>query len=240
MLFFVDESWQTIGNNNVGALGAIGIPASNYNAFARAFYRLKREVLGANELSESEIKGQTAFTKAAFKRQELHGDSYWLEAIDRLFRLLTGHGARTFGVWTVNTDYVSLRGGVHVAALSEPYKQLLFDFRAFMSREAPDRLGSINFDQRAVKEDEFTACALQNYLVRTGGGWGAHFLQIPNFTVSSVSPGLQSADVVAHLVAHSVDPRVRPELTPFLEQVRALRYGWEVGSRTLKTVRRVY
>ncbi|MGH2934478.1 MAG: DUF3800 domain-containing protein [Gaiellaceae bacterium] len=240
MLFFVDESWQTIGSQDVGALGAIGIATADYNAFSRAFYRLKQEVLGATELSDSEIRGQTAFTKAAFKRQDLHGDSYWLEAIDRLFQLLAQYHARTFGVWTTNTSYVSLRGGVHSAALSEPYKQLLFDFRAFMSREAAGRLGSLNFDQRQVKEDEFTACSLQNYLVRTGGGWGAHFLQIPNFTVSSVSPGLQSADVVAHLIAHLADQTVRSELRPFVDRVRGLRYSWQVGDRTLKTIRQVY
>lgn len=161
----------------MGALGAVATPASGYNPFCREFFRLKRDVLGASELAESEVRGQHAFAKAVFKRQELHGDSHWLSAADELFRLLERHHAKVFVIWTTNTDYVSLRSGAHTTALSEPYKQLLFDFRAYLSREARGRLGSINFDQRGVREDEAAACTLQNYLVRTGGGWGSYFIQ---------------------------------------------------------------
>ena len=61
MLFFVDESWQTIGGVDVGALGAVAFPQSGYNAFCREFFSMKRDVLGAQELNHSEIRGQHAF-----------------------------------------------------------------------------------------------------------------------------------------------------------------------------------
>jgi hypothetical protein len=241
VLFFVDESWQTVGVHQVGALGAVAIRASGYNPFSREFYRLKRDVLGASELAESEVRGQHAFAKAAFKREELHGDSHWLRTADALFRLLERHHAKVFVIWTTNTAYVSLRSGAHTTALSEPYKQLLFDFRAYLTRTARGRLlGSINFDQRGVREDEAAACTLQNYLVRTGGGWGQHVIQIPNFTVSSVSPGIQAADMMAHLGAHLADEAVRPELAPYIEKMLALQYSWSVGGRRRRSIRRVY
>jgi hypothetical protein len=151
---------------------------------------------------------------------------------------LERHHAKVFVVWTTNTSYVSLRS-TRTTALSMPYKQLLFDFRAYLTREARGRLGSINFDQRGVKEDEAAACTLQNYLVRTGGGWGGYVIQIPNFTVSSVSPGIQAADIVAHLGAHLADESVRPELAPYIEKMRGLQYEWSSGGRR-RSIRQIY
>jgi hypothetical protein len=238
MLFFVDESWQTISGQRVAALGAVAIPAGGYNPFCREFFALKRDILGATELSHSEIRGQKMFSKAAFKRQELYGDSHWIAAADALFKLLKRHHAHTFVIWTTNPDYVSLRT-TQTTALPKPYKQLLFDFRAFLSREAKGRLGSINFDQRGMKEDEVAACTVANFLVRTNAAWDRHVTQIPNFTVSSVSPGLQSADTMAHLGAHLADLDERPELVPYVDAMRDLQYAWKWGTKNRRTIRQV-
>lgn len=210
---------------------------ANYNAFCREFFYLKRRGLGAEQLNHSEIRGQHAFTKAAFKRHELHGDSHWLLTVDRVFDALERHDGRTFAIWTTNSAYASLR--TPDAMLTKPYKQLLFDFRAFMRNEARDSLGSLNFDQRGLTEDAAVGTAVANFLVRTNAGWERHFIQIPNFTVSAVSPGLQAADVVAHLTAHLADRTVRPELEPYIQRVLGLRYEFQVGRRKAKCVRQV-
>jgi uncharacterized protein DUF3800 len=241
VLFFIDESWQTVGEHHVGCLGAVAIPAANYNAYCRQVFALKRHVLGASELSDSEIRGQHAFAKAAFKREQLHGDSHWLKAIRGLFASMRRHEAWTFLVWTSNPDYSSLRSirGGEAVHLSKPYRQLLFDLRAFMVREAPGRLASLTFDQRGLKEDGLVGSAVANYLIRTEAGWHNHFIQTPSFTVSAVSPGLQAADVVAHLGAHLADTTVRPELGPYIELVRSLRYEFPRGPRRVRCMRRI-
>lgn len=225
MLFFVDESWQTIAGTRVGALGAVAIPQRGYNGFCREVFAMKRDLLGATELNQSEIKGQHVFAKSAFKSMALSGESHWLAVAERFFDLLERHHARTFAVWTDNPQFVSLRSS-HTTVLSKLYKDLLWDFLRFMKDEARKSFGSLNFDQRGLKEDEAVGCAVQNYLVRTdqSPGWGQKFIQVPSFTVSAVSPGLQAADVVAHLVAHLVAPEERPELAPYLARVSALAY----------------
>ena len=190
MLFFVDETWQTVAGQRVGALGAVAIPQDQYNAYCAAVYRMKKDILGADELMHSEIKGQRCFAKAAFKSQALNGSSYWLDAADRLLEILASTHARTFVIWSTNPDSLTLRHPSTIE-VSKPYKQLLFDCRALMEREAPGRLGSLNFDLRGTREDEATACTLQTYMVRTRGGWDQHFICIPNFTVSAVSPGFK-------------------------------------------------
>src|SRR5271165_3362674 len=169
MLFFVDETWQTIAGKRVGALGAIAIPQDQYNPFCAAFYRMKKDILGADELTKSEVKGTHCFSKSSFKAATMTGSSYWLETADRLLTLLAVFQARTFVIWSTNPQSLTLRQP-STTALSKPYKQMLFDFRALMEREAPGRLGSLSFDLRGTREDEATACTIQNYMVRTKGG----------------------------------------------------------------------
>ena len=71
LLFFIDESWQEVGTHSVGALGAVAIPTASYNAFCREFFYIKKKHLGAEQLNESEVRGQHAFTKAAFAAMSL-------------------------------------------------------------------------------------------------------------------------------------------------------------------------
>lgn len=245
MLFFVDETWQRMDGIEIGALGAVAIPQANYNAFCRQVYAIKRTILGASEFTDSELKGQTCFAKSVFKRQSLHGDSYWYQAAAEVLDALAKHGASVFVIWTKNPSLLTLRNP-HSTLLSKPYKQLLFDLRAYMTIEASDRLGTINFDQREHRDDEATARAVSNFLVRTSGPrwnrWDRHFLTVPSFTASSISPGLQAADMVAYLGAHQSSATVRPELAPFANRLLALRYEYERpgrrgGRETTKRVR---
>jgi hypothetical protein len=190
--------------------------------------------LGATEFTDSELKGQTCFAKSAFKRQSAHGDSYWYQAANELFDALDKHGASVFVIWTRNASLLTLRNP-HSTLLSKPYKQLLFDLRAYMKFEASGRLGTINFDQREHRDDEATARAVSNFLVRTSGPgwnrWDRHFLTIPSFTASSISPGLQAADMVAYLGAHQSNAAARPELAPFARRLLSLRYEYERPGR---------
>lgn len=239
MIFFVDDSWQTIDGQPVGALGAVALEEARYNDFCSSFYGIKQTVLGAKELSDSEIKGQNALAKAAFKREELHGDSHWLKAIDKLFNCLARFNARTFVIWTTEPSMLTLRNPTSTE-LSKPYKQLLFDFRAYMQNEAAGRLATLNFDLRSAREDEAAARAIENFMARTRGGWRDHFIQVPNFTVSSVSPGLQAADLVAYLGGHQVSSTARPELQAYKARLWGLRYEFDRGDRVCRSIRRVH
>ncbi len=99
--------------------------------------------------------------------------------------------------------------------------------------------GSLNFDQRAVREDEATACAISNLLVRSRGDWRRRFMHVPNFTVSSVSPGLQAADVVTYLGACFSSVDARPELTPYLDEVRHLAHYLSRSGRQRTFIREI-
>jgi len=136
-----------------------------------------------------------------------------LRAGQEMLGTLRRHDARAFVVWTRHPDLLTLRNP-HATSLSPPYRQLLYLLRSHM-RSRPAAIGSLNFDQRA--DDASTACAVSNFLARTHG-W-RRFMIAPNFTVSSVSPGLQAADLIAYLGPHYAEPSSRPELAPFLTSV---------------------
>jgi hypothetical protein len=238
VLFFVDETWQEIAGVRVGALGAVGIEQSRYNAFAADVFAHKRTILGAEELMDHEVGGNRCLSKNQFKRQGEGREAKWLEAADKFFDLLARHRARTFVIWTTDAELLTLRIP-GTTALTKPYKQLLFDCRALMEREAKGRLGSLSFDQRGTREDAATACAISNYFYRTRGGWKEHFVLVPNFTVSAVSPGLQAADLVAYIGAYAGSPDERLELKPFIARMKGLCYEFDRPDRTVRTVRRV-
>jgi len=237
-LFFVDETWQEIAGRRVGALGGVAIEQSRYNAFAAEVFAQKRIILDAKELMDHEVGGHRCLSKNQFKRQTEGREAKWLDAADKFFDLLARHKARTFVIWTTDAELLTLRIP-STTILTKPYKQLLFDCRALMEREAKGRLGALNFDQRGTREDAATACAISNYFYRTSGGWREHFVLVPNFTVSAVSPGLQAADLVAYVGAYAGFPEERPELKPFIARMRGLCYEFERTDRTVRTMRRV-
>jgi len=240
MLFFVDESWQTVSGTQVGSLGGVALRGRNCNPFCREIYRIKADLLGARELTDSEIKGNNAFSRASSKRHELHGDSHWVHTATRVFEALERHGARVFAIYTRDARMLDLRHH-HTTVLSQPYKQMLFDFRRFLELEAPNELGIIHFDLRDVGQDEAAACTMQNYIVRTEGGWTDRFIQVPSFVVSSASPGLQAADLIAYLAAHRADRNARPELHAFQERLWQNRFTFRREDGTyVGTVREVY
>jgi hypothetical protein len=238
VLFFIDETWQEIEGRSVAALGGVAIPQRGYNAFCREAFALKKNLLGAVELRDAELKGKKCFANRAFRTRREGRQSKLLDAAEGLLDLLGRHRARTFVIWTVDPELLSLRSA-HTTDLSKAYKGLLYDFRALMRADGANLLGSLNFDQRDLGGDEAATCAIQNFLVRTRADWQDRFIAVPNFTVSGVSLGLQAADLVAHLGAHFSAPQARPELMPYLARVESLRYEWPFRGGTRHSIRQV-
>lgn len=243
MFIFIDETWQEVDGTPVGALGGVAIARDLYNPFARDFFAQKRNTLGSRELRENEIKGNNCFARRQFERRAESIDAKWLDAAEQILPLLERYGARVFGIWTTNPDLLSLRLP-DTTEVTAPYKQMLFDIRAFMEREAPLTLASLKFDQRRPREDSATACCLANYVYRTQNALDQSIVGIPDFTVSAVTPGLQIADLVTYLVAQNAAPTARPELGPYLDVIegRAYEYVDDLRGRegrTVRTIRRV-
>lgn len=223
MLYFVDETWQEIRGREVGALAAVAIPRSRYNSFCREVWQIKHNVLGAEELTDSELKGNSCFARSAFKKLDKTGHSRLLQAAEETFAAVRKYGGDAFAIWTTQEEWLLFRNPDPVS-LSPPYVALLRFFRRHMREKARgrDRQGLLFFDNRGQKEDLRAAAAIQNYISRIGLEWRELFMQVPHFTPSAVSPGIQAADLVAYLAAHQHDREFRAELKPWWEQVRSM------------------
>lgn len=233
MLFFVDESFQEVAGRRVGALGAVAIPTEAYNHFCNVVYRAKRDLLGATELLHKELKGNTSLAKAQFRREALSGDSPLLNCVTRLIEALVECEATVFGLWTARPELLVLHEVTSTTQLTVPYIKLLHYFAHVVRFRTPaGTRGSLYLDQVGPAQDLHAACLISNYLSRPrGNAWlRAHMLQVPHYTHSAVSPGLQAADLVAYLMAQQSDVDERPELKPFWDGFNSL--AWYQHGRT--------
>jgi hypothetical protein len=122
MLFFIDESWQTVGGREVGALGGVLIPEPRYNNFCREVFAFKRDILGAEELIDAELKGNSCFAKSAFKKRNATGHSRLLESAEKMFGAVKRHEGKVFLIWTSDPG-LSLLNNPDSEDLSKPYRQ---------------------------------------------------------------------------------------------------------------------
>ncbi len=224
MLFFIDETWQTVAGRPVGALGAVGIPRAQYNGFCREIWQIKKNVLGAKELSDGEIKGTNSFARSAFHKREGAGFSKLLQAAEETLAAVPKYHGYAFAIWTTHEEWLLLRNP-NPQALSPIYQEMLKDFRRCMRTLPSGSEGQLLFDNRGTSEDLSAACAIQNFIVRVSPDWRRRFMQTPHFTLSAVSPGLQAADLIAYLAAHRHDPSYRPELADYWRSVEKIAFA---------------
>lgn len=238
MLFFVDESFQTVGGKPVGSLGAVGIPAENYNHFCGWVFKAKRELLGAQELADCELKGNSCFARAVFTREDAGKPSSLLAAVDRVLDGLKHNKAVVFALWTEQPSLLSLRNTTSTA-LTGPYTSLLHQFAGVVQQTVTGQRGTVYLDQLGHREDKHSACTIQNFIARTDSRvyLQRNLIQVPHYTHSAVSPGLQVADLVAYLAAHQTNPTERPELGSWWAKFTELAlYERGSGSRREKRV----
>lgn len=234
MLYFVDETWQEVNGRDVGALAAVAIPRARYNGFCSEVWQIKHNVLGAEELSECEVKGTNCFAKAAFRYRDAHGESAVLQAAEEVLDAVKKYKGAVFAVWTTHEDWLLLRNP-DTTALSQPYRTMMRMFKDHKLSDAPSkaRQGLLFFDHRGKREDLSAGCSVQNFLTRVGPEWSQHFMQVPHFTPSAISPGIQAADLVAYLTAHRHDPSFRPELGDYWKRVEGIAFN---GRKSLRSV----
>jgi hypothetical protein len=221
--FFVDESFQQVAGRRVGALGCMAIPTGNYNRFCGAVFSIKREILGVENLSERELKGSNCFSRSLFRLRNSGTEPDYFKVMDQILTALARNGAIVFARWTDQPELLSLRN-TRQDELTIPYQQLIRDFAYAQRIHGGGPRGAINLDQLGFKEDLHAACTIQNYIARsdTHSYLQSKLLQIPNYTHSAVSPGLQMADLIAFLAAQQTAPEERPELAEWWDQFAAL------------------
>ena len=210
MLIFIDDSRQTI-------LGKAGDGHRMRRASARRLQQvLPRRVSDQegrssahNNSSIRNSRASPTLPKAAFLRRDCEGDAPHLRAVDRLLGLLEDHHA-TWMISVSSFDAASLRTRDDLM-FPEPYRALTWRLLKFAKSQVAsgdwDGISSITLDQVGHKEDQRAGAAFQNYFTRHALRYqlAKYFIQVPSFTHSTLSPGIQTADLLAYLACQQLD-----------------------------------
>jgi Protein of unknown function (DUF3800) len=203
MFCFVDESWQQGHNEQVGTLAAVLGEKSDFDTLGRLLFRLRKKYYGEEHARDlrSELKGSSLLSNQSFKQQN-NGYSKNFSLAREVIGWLAGPRLKVVGI--------SVYGDAHPPLLSPNLKQLSAPFRELCVRllaEIPAHAaGQMIFDQRLGAQEDISI-AVYNYLA--GIPDNTRLDPHPLIGVSNVWPGLQLADLVAHILGRHAGADIR-------------------------------
>jgi hypothetical protein len=202
MWCFIDESWPESGSEKVGILAAVLGRKEDFDDLGRFFYKVRKKYYGEDNARDlrSELKGSNLFSNQSFKPRP-EGYSKNLSLAREVIEWLGTSNIRLVGI--------CIYGDARPPLLSPDLKLLSTPFRELCVRilsHIPDHaLGHMVFDQRLGAQEDISI-SVHNYLagIRENHRLNPH----PLIGVSNVWPGLQLADIVAHVLGrHALGDR---------------------------------
>lgn len=201
MYFFIDESWQSTKNGKfkVGVLSAVPFLVNGFNDFLTDIYRLKCKHLGHLN-GDQEIKGKDVFRNYHF-RSELKGKpSYYLELARDVFKHLESKEIPVFASVTFEKDEIDL-SCAKPRQLDRPFFFLFERINQYMKEKFPATKAVLVFDDRDVGTNKNISKAISNFLNKSYAGRNFdHITKVPFFAISAENSGIQTADLIAHVV----------------------------------------
>ena len=204
MYCYVDESWHESQVEHVGVLAGVIAPKSTFQKLGRAFYQIRRKYYTqehARDLSR-ELSGSQLFSNLSFKHQKTGGYSKNLSVAREVLVKADEMKIRIVGI-TVYGETKPTLLSPSPKRLDRPFKELC---RRIIAEIPPRKTGTLIFDQR-LGAQEGISIAVYNYLA---GLASERRLDPHAFVgVSNVFPGIQLADIVAHVLGRYATGDVR-------------------------------
>lgn len=194
MWCFIDESWQEGEQEKVGVLAAAIGTKADFSDLGRLMYRIRKKYYGEPHARDlrSELKGANLFSNASFKLHDT-GFSKNLTVAREILEWTATSNIRLVGVCIYGKDRPPLLTP-NLKALSTPFRELCVRVLSHI----PERHhGEMIFDQRLGAQEDISI-AVHNYLA--GIPEPHRLIPYPLIGVSNVWPGLQLADIVAHIL----------------------------------------
>lgn len=194
MWCFVDESWQSGKTEEVGVLASVFGPQSEFSELDRELFRLRRKYYGVEHAKDlrRELKGSDLFSNASFKYQK-SGYSKNLSLARELLEWTATREIKLVGITVYGNTRPPLLAP-HSKLLTQPFRELCIRLLAYSAEHKPSHL---IFDQRIGVQEEISI-AVCHYLAGIHGP--RRMIPHPFIGVSNVWPGLQLADIVAHIL----------------------------------------
>jgi len=194
MWCFIDESWQEGGKEHIGVLAAAVGSQTDFELLGRHLYQVRKKYYNEENARDlrSELKGKDLFSNHSFKMLE-SGYSKNLSVAREVIEWINHSGIRLAGI-TIYGETKPPLLSPNLKSLSTPFRELCVRISACLADHQP---GQLIFDQRLGAQEEISI-SVHNYLA--GIREGQRLIPHPLIGVSNVWPGLQLADIVAHIL----------------------------------------
>lgn len=194
MWCFVDESWHEGNGEHVGILAAAIGSKADFDELGRILFRIRKKYFGEEHSRNlhHELKGANLFSNFSFKQQDL-GFSKNLTVAREVLEWVATSRIRFCGI-TIYGDAKPPLLSPEVKALAVPFRELCVRILAHVPE---NQNGLLIFDQRLGAQEDISI-AVHNYLAGISGS--QRLVPHPLIGVSNVWPGLQLADIAAHVL----------------------------------------
>jgi hypothetical protein len=237
MLIFLDETFRkSARGHEFGAVCGIGIPEDAFGKIAADIFSMKWNSFGDQFAKERELKGAELLKNRNFDRPELPSSKAYVSFVYDLTRYIVRQKLATFGVICFDPRFRSFRcDDPH--RLDVTFRALFERIDGYMRNEFPARRAKLVFDDVDYGTNRTRAEGITNFFNRTSIGRGYDtIIRTPFFAVSQAQNiGLQLADVVTSI--YGMRFQGRREVDPFFRELKKSLYRFQVGSRTVNTMR---
>lgn len=153
MLFFIDESWQTIreGPMKIGVLAAASIKSHDYNACSRQLFELKLKNLGP-KAGSLEIKGREVLKNYFFNLEDKGVPSHQLNLVRDILSLMKQLDIKLFASVVLSKTEADL-ACADVDLLERPFLYLFERVDLYMKENHPGLMAKLIFDDRGVPHE---------------------------------------------------------------------------------------
>lgn len=194
MLVFIDESGHPRPTDNTTrpVLLAVCIRETDIRQLTTNIYKIKMELFNKSDV---EIKATDLVTRRIFTKNLTRNKEF----VDRIMELISRSNISVFGIVMERPDFTPyLKEGI----LPKQYYYILKRIELYCQNHYYP-MALVIFDEQDRNEDKKISKAFNNFLYQSAlGKTFEKILEIPLFSNSQITPGIQLADLMAGIVRH--------------------------------------
>lgn len=193
MLVFIDESGYPRPNDSTNrpVLIAVCLKETDIKSITHDIYKLKMDIYG----NEAEIKSTDLIRRQTITKNRTNNKKF----VDGLIDIAVGYDISVFAVIMEKPDFEPY---VEEGFLPKQYYYLLKRIELFCSKYNLLK-AIVIFDETNEANDKRIATAFNNFLFKSAlGKTFEKILELPLFVSSSITPGIQIADIMAGIIRH--------------------------------------
>ena len=222
MLVFIDESeWpKPSAPSGYTVWAAVALQPQLSKSFSREIFNLERKFWRINEPHEFEIKGRMLLSSRALTSPKK------VEFVEEVVSLCKHYQLLTFAVGMQQLEEPMLAGfSSEESRIFRVYHYLLERVEAMMQESYPEDMATVLLDSGGIKTDKRRAIAFGNFLYGHEAGRSMQrIVETPFFVDSSLTPGIQIADLFAYAVAQQNLGRKEAKLREIGERIREMEW----------------